>query len=73
MFSDGGKTEPSGKIRLFWGVSIPLFTVAVILIGKDQLLSSVSQLLILFALPFSFLFAGMVGYFIYSIVKEKKI
>lgn len=71
MFSDEGKTEPSKKIRLFWGVSIPLFTVAVILIGKDQLLSSVSQLLILFALPFSFLFTGMVGYFIYRIVMEK--
>jgi glycine betaine transporter len=71
MFSDGGKTDPSRKIRLFWGFSIPLFTVAVILIGKDQLLGSVSQLLILFALPFSFLFAGMVGYFIFRTIKEK--
>jgi glycine betaine transporter len=73
MFSDGGKTEPSRKIRLFWGFSIPLFTIAVILTGKEQLLGSVSQLLILFALPFSFLFAGMVGYFIFRTIKEKKI
>lgn len=67
MFLDLGKTDPNKRIRVFWGFSIALLTIAVILIGKDQLLESVSHLLILFALPFSLLFAGMVLYFILSL------
>jgi glycine betaine transporter len=59
MFSKEGSTQPGKKIRLFWGVIISLTTMAVILLGQDHLLKSVSQLLILFALPFSFLFVAM--------------
>jgi glycine betaine transporter len=70
MFTDQGNTEPNKRYRLFWGVSIALFTVVVILLGKDSLLQSVSQLLILFALPFSFLFLGMVLSFIYQLNKS---
>jgi glycine betaine transporter len=56
MFTDDGKTEPRPRIRIFWGVSILVFTSLLVLMGKDQLLESVSNLLILFALPFSFVF-----------------
>jgi glycine betaine transporter len=71
MFSDNGKTEPKRRFRLFWGVTIALFAMAVIWIGKDSLLESVSQLMILFALPFSFLFSGMIIYFIYQLYFKK--
>lgn len=71
MFSDNGKTEPNKRFRLFWGVAIALFAMAVIWIGKDSLLESVSQLMILFALPFSFLFTGMILYFIYQLNFKK--
>ena len=73
MFTDEGKTEPNRRYRLFWGISIAMFTVVVILMGKDNLLQSISQLLILFALPFAFLFVGMVLSFLNSlIIKTKK-
>lgn len=70
MFSRQGTARPDKKIRLFWGAAISLSTIAVILLGKDQLLESVSQLLILFALPFSFLFVGMVACFIYRLCRR---
>lgn len=71
MFSDNGKTEPKRRFRLFWGVTIALFAMAVIWIGKDSLLESVSQLMILFALPFSFLFSAMILHFIYQLYFKK--
>jgi glycine betaine transporter len=64
MFSDGGNPEPSKRFRWIWGMMIGLFTIGLILIGKEALLESVSQLLIVFALPFSLMFLGMVLYFI---------
>lgn len=72
MFSENGKTQPNKRIRLFWGILIALFTIAVIWVGKESLLESVSQLLILAALPFGFLFLGMVLYFIFQLYLEKK-
>ncbi len=67
MFSDGGKEEPRKKFRLVWGITLTLFTIAVVLVGKEELLASVSQMLILFALPFSFLFLGMIVYFLFKL------
>jgi glycine betaine transporter len=64
MFSDGGNPEPSKRFRWIWGMMIGLFTIGLMLIGKEALLESVSQLLIVFALPFSLMFLGMVLYFI---------
>lgn len=67
MFSDQGKLEPKRRYRLFWGVSIVLVTLAIMVIGKEQLLESVSQLLILVALPISLLIVGLVGRWIYGL------
>jgi len=71
MFTDGGSPQPRKPLRLFWGVILILFTISVIIIGKEELLSSVSQMLILFALPFSFLFLGMVAYFLMKVWRDK--
>lgn len=70
MFTDGGSPQPRKPLRLFWGVVLMLFTISVIMIGKEELLNSVSQMLILFALPFSFLFLGMIIYFLYRMWRD---
>lgn len=67
MFTDNGNFSPQKKIRLIWGTGIALFTIAITLVGQNELLNSVSQLLILFALPFSILFFGLVLYLLYSL------
>ena len=71
MFSDHGKLEPQKRYRLFWGISIVLVTLSVMVIGKDQLLESVSQLLILVAFPVSLLFLGFVGSWLYGLLPNK--
>ncbi|KEO75338.1 BCCT transporter [Anditalea andensis] len=67
MFTDNGSPQPRKPLRIFWGVVLVLFTSSLIMVGKEELLSSVSQMLILFALPFSFLFLGMILYMLYFI------
>ncbi|MBS9525622.1 BCCT family transporter [Litoribacter alkaliphilus] len=64
MFTDHGRSEPRKSLRVFWAITLVAVTVTVIILGKDELLNAVSNLLILFALPFSFLFLGMMGYFV---------
>ncbi|HSJ69476.1 MAG TPA: BCCT family transporter [Anditalea sp.] len=71
MFTDRGAPQPRKPLRLFWGVVLVLFTISVILIGKEELLSSISQMLILFALPFSFLFLGMILYFLLIMWRDR--
>lgn len=69
IFTDKGKAEPSPRIRIFWGISIFLFTAILVWLGKDGLLEAVSNLLILFALPFSFVFILLIVQFIRALVK----
>lgn len=68
IFTDKGKAEPNSKIRIFWGISIFLFTAILVWLGKDGLLEAVSNLLILFALPFSFVFILLIVQFVRSII-----
>ncbi|GAA0879176.1 glycine betaine transporter OpuD [Algoriphagus jejuensis] len=70
IFSDEGKTEPRPRIRIFWGVSIFVFTSLLVWLGKDELLESVSNLLILFALPFSFVLIFLTFQFIRMLTKK---
>ncbi len=70
MFSDQGNEEPGRNYRLFWGFTLTLFTLSVVFIGQDVLLEAVSQLLILIALPFSFLFLGMMGFFMFKLYQN---
>lgn len=70
IFSDEGKEEPKKRIRFFWGISIFLFTVILVWLGKNELLQSVSNLLILCALPFSFVFLFLILQFLRAISKN---
>ncbi len=69
IFSDEGKSEPNSRVRLFWGISIFLFTAILVWLGKDGLLEAVSNLLILFALPFSFVLILLILQFLRRISK----
>ena len=69
IFLDEGKEEPNRRIRIFWGIAIFLFTVLVGWLGKGKILASVSNLLILFALPFSFVFILLIVQFIRKLAK----
>jgi len=71
IFSDEGKAEPNSRIRIFWGISIFLFTAILVWLGKEGLLEAVSNLLILFALPFSFVFLFLIFQFIRRIYKQQ--
>jgi glycine betaine transporter len=71
MFSDNGNTEPRKSYILLWGVLLATFTIATLFVGKEQLLSAISQLLILIAIPFSFVFVLMIIVFLVILVKKK--
>jgi glycine betaine transporter len=71
MFSDKGKTDPNKNYLLLWGMLLALFTVATLLIGKEHLLTATSQLLILIAIPFSVVYALMIGMFLFIIFKKR--
>lgn len=70
IFSDEGKSEPNPRIRLFWGISIFIFTAILVWLGKEGLLEAVSNLLILFALPFSFVFILLIIQFIKKLINS---
>lgn len=70
IFTDSGKEEPRPRIRIFWGISIFLFTSLLIWLGQDALLEAVSNLLILFALPFSFVFILLISKFLKTLFKS---
>lgn len=71
IFSDEGKAEPRPRMRLFWGISIFVFTSLLVWLGREELLEAVSNLLILFALPFSFVFLFLTIQFIKMLIKKK--
>ncbi|MBW3469685.1 BCCT family transporter [Arthrospiribacter ruber] len=73
MFSDEGNVSPGKTYRVFWGLMIGLITIGLMLIGKEALLESVSQLLIVFAFPFSLMFLGMAVYFVRLLFSERPI
>lgn len=70
MFADNGNNEPGRRNLLVWGSILVLFTVATLFIGKDQLLAAISQLLIVMALPFSWIYLLMMGAFLRILFKK---
>jgi glycine betaine transporter len=72
MFSDEGKSNPPPNHRLLWGFLLGILTMAIVWIGQTSLLQSVSQLLIVFALPFSFIYLGMILIFFRKLWKHLK-
>ena len=72
MFADNGNMEPDKQHLLGWGLILSIFTIATLFIGKEQLLQAVSQLLVLIALPFSWVYLLMIGSFLFILFKRNK-
>lgn len=64
MYSDNGEPNPQKSHKMMWGGIITIISLSLILLGKDSLLEAVSNLLIVMALPFSFLYLYLIGLFI---------
>lgn len=64
MMTDNGNLLPNRSHKWFWGIMLPAVAVAAIWIGGDTLLKSMSNLLIVTALPFGFMLVLMVILFI---------
>ncbi|MFO7824042.1 MAG: BCCT family transporter [Cyclobacterium sp.] len=71
IFADNGNMEPKRRNLLGWGVILVLFTVATIFVGKEQLLESISQMLVLMALPFSWVYLLMISSFLFILFQKK--
>ncbi|MBK0368387.1 BCCT family transporter [Flavobacterium agrisoli] len=56
MFSDQGNENPSKKHKLTWGIIITATALGLTALGTSDLLNGISNLLIIMALPFSFLY-----------------
>jgi glycine betaine transporter len=72
MFTDGGNPHPPITHRLLWGGLLCLLTIAIVWVGGENLLSSISNLLIVFALPFSFIYLLLILIFFGKLWRSKK-
>ncbi len=69
MISDDGNENPSKKHKLLWGIIITISAVGLIALGSDNLLNSVSNLLVILALPFSLLYFYLIIIFFKNLLK----
>lgn len=68
MMTDEGKDHPSREYKILWGIMLPLVACTAVWLGGDNFLRSTSNLLIITALPFSFISLLMV----YAFLKDLK-
>lgn len=72
MFSDNGNENPSKKHKLGWGFIITATALGLTAIGTSELLNGISNLLVIMALPFSFLYGSIVFLFFKNIIINKE-
>jgi glycine betaine transporter len=72
MISDKGNENPSKKHKLGWGFIITGTALGLTAIGSSELLNGVSSLLIIMALPFSFLYGYVVFLFFKNIIIKRE-
>ena len=73
MFSDKGNENPSKKHKFIWGFIITATALGLTAIGTTELLNGISNLLVIMALPFSFLYGYIVFFFFKNIVFKKTV
>jgi len=71
MFSDNGNENPSKRHKLGWGIIITATALGLTALGTSELLNGISNLLIIMALPFSFLYGSIVFIFFKNIIANK--
>lgn len=69
MYLDRGKREPKKRIRFFWGASFFTLTALVLWSGGEQLLLTISNILILSSLPFAVVFLPLL-FFLFKNLKS---
>lgn len=72
MFSDNGNENPSKRHKLGWGFIITATAIGLTAIGTSELLNGISNLLVIMALPFSFLYGSIVFLFFKNIIINKE-
>jgi len=72
MFSDNGNENPSKRHKLGWGFIITATALGLTAIGTSELLNGISNLLVIMALPFSFLYGSIVFLFFKNIIINKE-
>ncbi|MFB0909420.1 MAG: BCCT family transporter [Flavobacterium sp.] len=72
MFSDNGNETPSKKHKLGWGFIITATALGLTAIGTSELLNGISNLLVIMALPFSFLYSYIIFLFFKNIIIGKE-
>jgi glycine betaine transporter len=72
MFSDNGNENPSKRHKLVWGFIITATALGLTAIGTSELLNGISNLLVIMALPFSFLY-GYIVFIFKNIIINKEV
>ncbi|MFK7031016.1 BCCT family transporter [Flavobacterium oreochromis] len=72
IFSDRGNENPSKNHKLLWGTIITSTSIGLMALGTDDLLNAISNLLIIFALPFSILYSYLISIFLKQYFKKNK-
>jgi glycine betaine transporter len=72
MFSNNGNENPSKKHKLGWGFIITATALGLTALGTSELLNGISNLLVIMALPFSFLYVCIVFLFFKNIIGNKE-
>lgn len=67
MFSDNGSENPSKQHKLLWGIIVTATAIGLTAVGSRNLLNTVSNLLIIMALPFSFVYLYLIVHFFFKI------
>lgn len=72
MMTDGGTQLPARLHKISWGVALPCTAVVAIWVGGDTLLRSMSNLLIIAALPFGIILLVMILFFVRMLFRVEK-
>lgn len=72
MMTGGGLQVPTRQHKISWGIALPVVTAVAIWVGGDALLRSMSNLLIIVALPFGFILLLMILYFVRVLIRDGK-
>lgn len=72
MFIDNGNENPSKRHKLGWGFIITATALGLTAIGTSELLNGISNLLVIMALPFSFLHGSIIFLFFKNIIINKE-
>ncbi|WCL51166.1 BCCT family transporter [Leptospira sp. GIMC2001] len=72
ILSDRGNLTPKNRLRIYWGCSLLVLTSCFVLLGENELLSALKNLLIIVALPFSFFYLYLLFQFFFHLLQKSE-